>query len=151
MKYLFTLIFLSLLAQAKCQTYNYYNIDGQGSWRSITILIPPGAAPADKAVMTFFNSSASDKIEPLVTIKQMKQDTITASYATIGPSTEQYIIIAPASKKYIIMSDSRQLFKTIYMLDGPLFNPLGPAIKKPQPINTDNVNRLLKVAVKILQ
>ena len=122
MKYLFTLFFVAIIAHAKCQTYNYYNVDGQGSWRCITVLVPP--VSGDKATLVYFNSSASDKIEPMVTIKQMKQDTIMASYATIGASTEQYIIIAPASRRYIIMSDSRQLFKTIYTLDAPLFNPL---------------------------
>jgi len=149
MKYLFTLFFLSLIAQAKCQTYNYYNIDGQGSWRCITVLVP--AVNGDKATVTYFNSSTSDKIEPMVVIKQLKKDTISAAYATIGSSTEQYIIISPASRKYIIMSDSRQLFKTIYTLDAPLFNPSGTGFKRAQPINNDNVNRLLKAAVAILQ
>jgi len=84
-------------------------------------------------------------------IKQLKKDTISAAYATIGSSTEQYIIISPASRKYIIMSDSRQLFKTIYTLDAPIFNATGIGFKKAQPINNDNVNRLLKAAVAILQ
>jgi hypothetical protein len=149
MKYLFTLFFLALLAQAKCQTYNYYNVDGQGSWRCITVLVPPIAS--EKGTVSYFNSSTSDKIEPMAIIKQLKKDTISAAYATIGSSTEQYIIISPASRKYIIMSDSRQLFKTIYTLDAPIFNATGIGFKKAQPINNDNVNRLLKAAVAILQ
>ena len=149
MKYLFTLFFIALIAQAKCQTYNYYNIDGQGSWRCITVLVPP--VSGDKGTVSYFNSSTSDKIEPMTIVKQLKKDTISAAYATIGTATEQYIIITPASHKYIIMSDSRQLFKTIYTLDAPLFNPSGAVFKRPQPINNDNVNRLLKAAVAILQ
>ena len=140
---------MSLFACAKCQTYNYYNVDGQRSWRCITVLVP--AIGAEKGTVSYFNSSTSDKIEPVTIVKQLKKDTIFAAYATIGASTEQYIIISPVSHKYIIMSDSRQLFKTIYTLDGPVFNPSGLGFKRTSPINNDNVNRLLKVAVAVLQ
>ncbi|MET3979995.1 hypothetical protein ABIB62_002662 [Mucilaginibacter sp. UYP25] len=144
MKYFLLLFMIITMDVVNGQSVTYYS-HGAEAWQCITLVIPP---KNNKAGKMFYTSSNSKIVETIKELKDIRTDTISASYITIGLSKQRYILVAPADAKYLILSDDKQITSTVFYSDSKMLNPDSVTTSPP---SKSSVSQLLYYGAKLLK
>jgi len=136
MKKLLFFVLMFLGVKSYSQTLNYYKVDSDGKWQTITLFIPAG--DTTKAVI-YYNSSTAKSLVKMNLVKDVSKDGVDASLVTMGISKAKYLLITTDSGKHIIMTDEKQMFTNVFDLDSKILNP-----SEQKPVSTDYTGLLIK-------